>query len=143
MTTTNLPAITLVEQAQVATTGTANALGLITAALFFIVFLGWAAFAPLDAAAPAGGQLIVAGHRQTVQHRDGGVVESIRGQGRPACCQRPGVDRAGRRRSARRRGALATQTINLEAERRAGKPNNLALAALAGRPISTSATSGP
>ena len=53
-------------------------LGLIVAALFFLGFVGWAAFAPLEAAANASGQLIVAGHRQTVQHRDGGVVEAIR-----------------------------------------------------------------
>ena len=49
-------------------------LGLIVASLFFIVFLGWAAFAPLDSAAFANGQLVVSGQRQSVQHRDGGVV---------------------------------------------------------------------
>ena len=43
--------------------------GLIIAVLFFIVFLGWAALAPLDAAAIGMGQLSVSGQRQAVQHR--------------------------------------------------------------------------
>lgn len=51
--------------------------GAIIAGLFFIVFLGWAAFARLDAAAYATGTLTVSGQRQTVQHRDGGVVGAI------------------------------------------------------------------
>lgn len=51
--------------------------GLIVAALFFVVFLGWAAFARLDAAAYAQGTLIVSGQRQAVQHRDGGLVGRI------------------------------------------------------------------
>lgn len=45
---------------------------------FFVVFLGWAAFAPLDAAAFANGQLQVSGQRQSVQHREGGIVSAIR-----------------------------------------------------------------
>ena len=52
--------------------------GVIVAAIFFLLFLGWAAFARLDAAAYAPGVLEVAGQRQTVQHRDGGVVADIR-----------------------------------------------------------------
>ncbi|TGX53936.1 HlyD family type I secretion periplasmic adaptor subunit [Sphingomonas gei] len=51
--------------------------GAIIAALFFVVFLGWAAFARLDAAAYAPGTLVVSGQRQSVQHRDGGVVGRI------------------------------------------------------------------
>jgi HlyD family type I secretion membrane fusion protein len=51
--------------------------GGIIAALFFVVFLGWAAFARLDAAAYAQGTLVVSGQRQSVQHRDGGVVGRI------------------------------------------------------------------
>lgn len=53
-------------------------LGLIVAALFFGLFLGWAAFVRLDAAAYAPGVLAVSGQRQSVQHRDGGVVGEIR-----------------------------------------------------------------
>lgn len=52
-------------------------LGALVAALFFVLFLGWAAFAPLDAAVMAGGKLVVSGQRQTVQHRDGGVVGEL------------------------------------------------------------------
>jgi multidrug efflux pump subunit AcrA (membrane-fusion protein) len=51
--------------------------GVIVAVLFFVVFLGWAAFARLDAAAYAPGMLVVSGQRQSVQHRDGGVVSKI------------------------------------------------------------------
>lgn len=45
--------------------------------LFFVVFLGWAAFVPLDAAVVAPGVVVVSGQRQTVQHRDGGVISRI------------------------------------------------------------------
>ena len=51
--------------------------GLMIAAIFFIGFLGWAAMARLDAAALAPGKLVVSGQRQTVQHRDGGVVAQV------------------------------------------------------------------
>ena len=52
-------------------------LGTIIAIAFFILFLGWAAFMPLDAGVDAPGQIAVAGNRQSVQHRDGGVVTAI------------------------------------------------------------------
>jgi HlyD family secretion protein len=52
-------------------------LGAIVAFIFFVVFLGWAALAPLDAAVMSGGKLVVSGQRQTVQHRDGGVVGEL------------------------------------------------------------------
>lgn len=52
-------------------------LGAIIAAAFFIIFIGWAAMARLDAAAYAPGTLVVSGQRQAVQHRDGGVVGDI------------------------------------------------------------------
>lgn len=51
--------------------------GAIVAGLFFVLFLGWAAFFRLDAAAVADGALEVSGQRQSVQHRDGGVVTAI------------------------------------------------------------------
>lgn len=53
-------------------------LGLIIGVLFFVVFLGWAAFAPLDAGAFAQGDVVVSGSRQAVQHREGGVVSGLR-----------------------------------------------------------------
>jgi len=42
--------------------------------LFFGLFLGWGAFAPLDAGAYAQGKVSVSGNRQAVQHREGGTV---------------------------------------------------------------------
>jgi HlyD family secretion protein len=52
-------------------------LGVAIAVAFFVVFLGWAAFVPLDAGVNAVGQIAVSGNRQTVQHKDGGVVNAI------------------------------------------------------------------
>lgn len=51
--------------------------GVIIAVLFFVVLLGWAALAPLDAGVTASGTIAVSGNRQSVQHRDGGVVKAI------------------------------------------------------------------
>ncbi|MGN7160670.1 HlyD family type I secretion periplasmic adaptor subunit [Sphingomonas sp. SAFR-052] len=51
--------------------------GIIIAVLFFVVLLGWASFARLDAAAAGDGRVVVSGNRQTVQHRDGGYVEHL------------------------------------------------------------------
>ncbi|MFN3668837.1 MAG: HlyD family type I secretion periplasmic adaptor subunit [Brevundimonas sp.] len=45
--------------------------------IFFGLFLGWAALAPLDAGAYAQGQIAVSGNRQAVQHREGGVVSAL------------------------------------------------------------------
>jgi multidrug efflux pump subunit AcrA (membrane-fusion protein) len=47
------------------------------AGVFFVGFLGWAAFIPLDAGAVAQGVVAVSGNRQAVQHRDGGIVTAI------------------------------------------------------------------
>ncbi len=46
--------------------------------VFFGLFLGWAALAPLDAGAFAQGQVSVSGNRQAVQHREGGTVSALR-----------------------------------------------------------------
>lgn len=51
--------------------------GVIALLLFFVGFGGWAALAPLDAAVVATGVVVVSGNRQTVQHRDGGVISAI------------------------------------------------------------------
>jgi HlyD family secretion protein len=51
--------------------------GMSIAAAFFIVFLGWAALVPLDAGVNAAGTIAISGNRQTVQHKDGGVVNAI------------------------------------------------------------------
>ena len=52
-------------------------LGTTIAVLFFVLFLGWAGFMPLDAGVHAVGQIAVSGNRQSVQHRDGGVITAI------------------------------------------------------------------
>lgn len=52
-------------------------LGSAIAGLFFVIFLGWAALAPLDAAAITEGVVSVAGNRQAVQPRNGGVVTAL------------------------------------------------------------------
>lgn len=51
--------------------------GLGVAAAFFVVGTGWAAVSRLDAAAAGEGQVVVAGNRQTVQHREGGIVRAL------------------------------------------------------------------
>lgn len=47
------------------------------AVFFFVILLGWAAVARLDAAAAGDGRVAVSGNRQTVQHRDGGIVQAL------------------------------------------------------------------
>jgi HlyD family secretion protein len=51
--------------------------GLIAVIAFFGVFLGFAAFIPMDAAIVAPGVVVVSGNRQTVQHPEGGVISRI------------------------------------------------------------------
>lgn len=92
-------------------------LGIAVAGLFFVLFLGWAAFAPLDAAAYAPGQLVVSGQRQSVQHRDGGVVAAIRvAEGRRVAKGDLLIELAGAEVRAQER-ALAAQMINFQAQR--------------------------
>lgn len=92
-------------------------IGMSIAAAFFIGFVGWAALAPLDAAAGAGGQLIVAGQRQTVQHRDGGVVQALKvKEGQYVEKGQVLIELNGAEVQAEER-ALAVQLINLQAER--------------------------
>ena len=92
-------------------------LGIIIAGLFFVIFLGWAAFAPLDSAAYASGQLIVSGQRQSVQHRDGGVVAAIRiVEGQRVQKGDTLIELAGAEVRAQER-ALAAQLVNSQAQR--------------------------
>jgi HlyD family secretion protein len=51
--------------------------GLMALLVFFVGFGGWAALAPLDAAIVAPAVVVVSGNRQTVQHRDGGIVSRL------------------------------------------------------------------
>ena len=52
-------------------------LGWVVVLLFFGLFLGWAMLAHLDAAAYGQGAITVEAHRQTIQHRDGGIIKTI------------------------------------------------------------------
>ena len=45
--------------------------------MVFVVFGGWAAFAPLESAARGAGTVQVEGNRKPVQHLEGGIVEQI------------------------------------------------------------------
>jgi len=51
--------------------------GMIVLLVFFGGFGGWAAMAPLDAAVPAQGTVVVSGNRKAVQHEHGGTIESL------------------------------------------------------------------
>ncbi|MEG3167885.1 HlyD family type I secretion periplasmic adaptor subunit [Sphingomonas sp. LB3N6] len=51
--------------------------GIAIAVLFFVILLGWAAIVRLDAAAAGEGRVTVSGNRQTVQHRDGGIIDEM------------------------------------------------------------------
>lgn len=51
--------------------------GRIVMLLFFVVFLGWAALAPLDSAILAPGVIVVESHRKAIQHLEGGIVRKI------------------------------------------------------------------
>ncbi len=52
-------------------------LGAAVASVFFVGLCGWAAFAPMDAATSAPGVVVVSGHRQTIQSRDGGTISAL------------------------------------------------------------------
>lgn len=93
-------------------------IGIIVAVLFFVVFLGWAAFAPMDAAAYAPGQLQVSGQRQSVQHRDGGIVSAIHvHEGQKVRAGQVLIELKGDEVRAQER-ALGSQMLNLLAQRR-------------------------
>ncbi len=92
-------------------------LGIMVAGLFFVLFLGWAAFAPMDAAAYANGQLVVSGQRQSVQHRDGGVVAAINvAEGRQVNKGDLLIELSGAEVRAQER-ALGAQMVNYQAQR--------------------------
>lgn len=52
-------------------------LAILIGSAFFVGFLGWASLTPLDAGAYAHGIVAVAGNRQAVQHREGGIVTGL------------------------------------------------------------------
>lgn len=92
-------------------------LGVLIVALFFGVFGLWAAFAPLDAGVMAAGEVKVAGNRQVVQHRDGGVISRIAVQeGDHVAASQILLELSAVELAAQER-ALAGQAIELEASR--------------------------
>lgn len=52
-------------------------LGLAAIGVFFVGFLGWAAIAPLDAAAFMSGNVTASGGPRAVQSREGGVIQAL------------------------------------------------------------------
>jgi len=108
---------------------------------FFVIFLGWAALAPLDAGAYAQGQIAVSGNRQAVQHREGGVVSALHvaegdtvRRGQILLQLASGELRATERGVASQVYALIAQRARLTAERDrlAGIPNPPEFAELSG-----------
>ncbi|EIZ80359.1 HlyD family type I secretion membrane fusion protein [Novosphingobium sp. Rr 2-17] len=94
-----------------------SGLGWVVVALFFGGFIGFSAFVRLDAAAHAEGNVSVAGNRQAVQHRDGGVVQALHVQeGQFVRAGDVLIELAGAEVVANER-AQASQVINLQAER--------------------------
>jgi HlyD family secretion protein len=92
-------------------------LGMIVIALFFGLFGAWAAFAPLDAGVVATGEVKVAGNRQVVQHRDGGVISRLAvREGDHVVANQILLELATFELAARER-TLAGQLIELEASR--------------------------
>lgn len=51
--------------------------GICVIAVFFVLLLGWAALARVDAAVYAHGTIVVTGSRQEVQHKEGGIVSAL------------------------------------------------------------------
>jgi HlyD family secretion protein len=67
-----------IRQADIADSPAADLrIGWVVIGLFFALFLGWAAFARLDAGAFAQGRVAISGNRQAVQHQQGGVVSAL------------------------------------------------------------------
>lgn len=92
---------------------------------FFVLFLGWAALTRLDAGAYAHGVIAVAGNRQAVQHREGGVISAIHvtegqtvAKGQILVEIAAGELRANERATTGEVFALLAQRARLDAERR-------------------------
>ncbi|HEX4182760.1 MAG TPA: HlyD family type I secretion periplasmic adaptor subunit [Caulobacteraceae bacterium] len=52
--------------------------GLVVLGAFLVIFLGWGLFARLDSGVYAPGTVVVYGNRQSVQHKDGGIVADLK-----------------------------------------------------------------
>jgi len=51
--------------------------GLVVLGVFLLLFVGWGLFARLDSGVYAPGTVVVFGNRQSVQHKDGGIVAEL------------------------------------------------------------------
>lgn len=91
--------------------------GLIALIVFFVGFGGWAAFAPLDAAVVAPGVIVVSGNRQTVQHRDGGIVSNIAVQEGDQVQQGQVLIELGSPELVAQEQALLSQVVDLQMQR--------------------------
>jgi HlyD family secretion protein len=97
--------------------GREGRVGWLLVVLFFGVFLGWAAFVRLDAAAYAGGTVAVAGSRQAVQHQQGGIVAALKvREGQRVAQGQVLIELAGSETRALER-SLSAQVIALQAQR--------------------------
>ncbi len=91
--------------------------GLVAAGAFFILFLGFGAFVPVDSAGYAQGELATPGGRQLVQHESGGTLAAIEvREGEKVDAGDVLVELTGGETLAADR-ALAGQLLNLEAQR--------------------------
>ncbi|AHX11815.1 type I secretion membrane fusion, HlyD family protein [Neorickettsia helminthoeca str. Oregon] len=60
-----------------ALTKNARIVGVIVIVVFFGIFGVWAAFAPIDGASIATGEVVISSDRRVVQHFDGGIIKEI------------------------------------------------------------------
>lgn len=82
-----------------------------------LVLVAMGAFIPLDAAAIAGGRLVVVGQRQTVQHATGGSIHKVHvREGGVVAAGAPLIEFVGTEERQTER-ALASQRLSLEAQR--------------------------
>ncbi len=91
--------------------------GLLALVVFFFGFGGWAAFAPLDAAVVAPGVIVVSGNRQTVQHRDGGVISALNVEEGDSVRRGQVLVELGAPELVAQERALLSQVVNLQMQR--------------------------
>ena len=91
--------------------------GLFVIGAFIGLLIVWAALTPLDAGATASGQIIVSGHDQIVEHREGGMVAAVDVvDGQPVKAGQVLIELAPEDVGAQVR-ALRAQLISLQAQR--------------------------
>ena len=104
--------------------------GVLTGGAFLALFLGWAGMTPLDSAAYAPGQVMVSGHRQTVQYKETGLISAIRvREGQFVHAGDVLLEVGGGEIQAEER-ALASQVITLKAQKARLEAEQLGLSAI-------------